>query len=97
MQITEAEQALDTASMAEVTERELQILRARLDFLRQYSESIAPLTNLGNIESNADLEQGDLFFAQMLVDDRLRFFESLWNEDTFISVLWEFQGLLHFK
>jgi hypothetical protein len=33
----------------------------------------------------------------MLVDDRLRFFESLWNEDTFVSFLWEFQGLLHFK
>lgn len=78
---------METATTAEgMTERELQILRAQLNFLQQHGQGIELTTNLLEVEDAEALED-EPFFAQLLVDDRLAFFEGLWNEDTFISAM----------
>jgi hypothetical protein len=56
-QIEEAKQALETASATEGTaKRELQTLRAQLNFLRKRADGIEPTTNLFAVEDEAKLQ-----------------------------------------
>jgi hypothetical protein len=97
-EIEEAEQALESASAAEGTgQRELQMLGAQLNFLREHAQGIEPTTNLFAVEGEDELDDDELFFTRLAVNDRLAFLEGLWNENTFVSLMWEFQGVLHFK
>jgi hypothetical protein len=96
-EIEDAEQALENASLTKgVTERELQVLRSRLTFLEQFREGLQP-TNLANAARVEDVEAEERYYAQLNREERDTFLEGLWNEDIFVSFLWEFQGVLHFK
>jgi hypothetical protein len=95
--IADAEQALENASLTKgVTERELQVLRSRLTFLEQFREGLQP-TNLANAARIEDVEAEERYYAQLNREERDTFLEGLWNEDVFVSFLWQFQGVLHFK
>jgi hypothetical protein len=96
-EIEDAEQALENASLTKgVTERELQVLRSRLTFLEQFREGLQP-TNLANAARIENVEAEERYYAKLNREERDTFLEGLWNEDVFVSFLWKFQGVLHFK
>jgi hypothetical protein len=70
--------------------------QAHKTFLEQYREGIQP-TNMGAINKVKEAEAEEKYYAQLSLDERLIFLEGFWNEDTFVSFLWEFRGVLHLK
>jgi hypothetical protein len=96
-EIEDAEQTLQTVSLTKgVTERGLQVLRSRITFLEQFREGIQP-SDVTQIQRAEDGEPKQKYYAQMNVEERLKFLAQLWNQDIFVSFLWKFQGVLHFK
>jgi hypothetical protein len=96
-EIEDDEQTLETVSLTEgVTERELQVLRSRITFLEQFREGIQP-SDVTQIHRAEEGEPKQKYYAQMNAEERLEFLAQLWNQDIFVSFLWEFQGVLHFK
>jgi hypothetical protein len=96
-EIEDAEQTLETVSLTEgVTERELQVLRSRITFLERFREGIQP-SDVTQIQRAEDGEPKQKYYAQMNAEERLKFLAQLWNQDIFVSFLWKFQGVLHFK
>jgi hypothetical protein len=65
-------------------------------FLEQYREGIQP-TNMGAIQRVEEAEAEEKYYVQLSSSERLMFLEGLWNEDTFVSFLWEFRGVLHLR
>ena len=72
------------------------MLCGHLQFLRQFSEGIEP-TNLEEVRRVGDLKLEELFYAELNSDKRLSFLKALWDENVFVSFLWGFQSVLHFK
>jgi hypothetical protein len=70
--------------------------RAHKTFLEQYREGILP-TNVGAISRVEEAEPEEKRFSELTAEERFTFLEGLWNEDTFVSFLWEFRGVLHLK
>jgi hypothetical protein len=64
--------------------------------LEQYREGIQP-TNTGAIGRVEDAELEEDYYVQLSRDERSAILEGLWNEDTFVSFLWEFRGVLHLR
>jgi hypothetical protein len=70
--------------------------RAHKTFLEQYREGIQP-TNMEAISRMDEAEPEEKRYSQLTAEERFTFLEGLWNEDTFVSFLWEFRGVLHLK
>jgi hypothetical protein len=96
-QIADAQDTLDKASLTKgITDRELSEHRSRVTFLEQYRAGMRP-TNTANPAQIQEVEEEELYYSQMDVDERIVFLEGLWNDDVFVSFMWEFQGVLHYK
>ncbi|KAH7075811.1 hypothetical protein BKA63DRAFT_553228 [Paraphoma chrysanthemicola] len=94
--IKKASDVLDAASMTEKSMARLGELRKVMDFVERYEGGLKP-RDIKPVARSEDVAPADLYFAQKSKTERVAFLEGLLDKDTFVSFLWCFQGVLHFK
>ncbi|KAH7090327.1 hypothetical protein FB567DRAFT_577632 [Paraphoma chrysanthemicola] len=94
--IKKANDVLELASMIEKSMARIVELRKEKDFVERYEGGLKP-REIKAVARLQDVAPADLYFAQKSKIERVAFLEGLWDQDTFVSFLWCFQGVLHFK
>jgi hypothetical protein len=71
-------------------------IAGQIRFLQAYAGGITPFDSTipNRIE---DVETEEVFYGSMEMKDRVAFWKTRWNIDTFVSCNWTFSDVLHFK
>ena len=86
----------DAINKGESTQTELQAMQDRIQNLMEYQGGLTT-TNDGPCRNLAEVPAAEPYYAQIAKNDKCTFWEARWNQDVFVSFLWEFQGVMHYK
>ncbi|KAI4923520.1 hypothetical protein J4E85_008559 [Alternaria conjuncta] len=96
-ELAEVEEEFDDAvEKGEATQTELQEMQDRIQHLTEYQGGLTA-TNNGPCRNLADVPAVEPYYSQMANNAKFTFWEARWNQDVFVSFLWEFSGVLHYK
>jgi hypothetical protein len=75
---------------------ELIAFRDRIEYLHNYQGGLFS-RHPRRFASIADDGEPEPYYAKMSAEDKIAFWQARWTEDVFVSFLWEFQSVPHYK